>query len=109
MIIREIDFCGKTLMVIRGFPAPVKQEIGHQLDRLQNGLNPVDWKPMTTVGKGVREIRVNESGQYRVIYMAKIEGIISVLHAFRKKTQKTRRQDIEFSRVALRKLLNRKA
>jgi len=59
---KEINFCGNTLIVIREFPAPVKREIGHQLDRLQNGLNPIDWKPMTSVGKGVREIRVNESG-----------------------------------------------
>jgi len=105
---KEIEFCGTSLIDIREFPAPVKHEIGHQLDRLQNGLNPIDWKPMTVIGKGIREIRVNESGQYRVIYLAKLEGIICVLHAFRKKTQKTRRQDIEISKVALKKLLNRK-
>jgi phage-related protein len=104
---KEIVFCGKALKTIRGFPGSVKLEIGHQLERVQRGLNPADWKPMPIIGRGVREIRVHEAGQYRVIYLAGHETIVFVLHAFRKKTQKTRRQDIERSRVALKALLNR--
>ena len=85
----------------------MSHEIGHELDRVQRGLNPTDWKPMSAIGKNVKEIRVQESGQYRVIYLAKFKQAIYVLHTFRKKTRKTKGQDIEVSRAALKKLLNR--
>lgn len=104
---KSIEFCGNTLSTIRDFPVQVKHVIGHELDKVQRGLNPTDWKPMPTVGKGVREIRIYEGGQYRVIYLTKYTNIIYVLHVFRKKTQKTRQQDIELARTALRKLLLR--
>lgn len=104
---KTIEFCGNTLKAIKGYPAPVSHEIGHQLERVQCGFNLIDWKPMSAIGKGVREIRVHETGQYRVIYLAKYARTIYVLHAFRKKTRKTRSQDIELSRVTLKKLLNR--
>ena len=100
-----IEFCGHTLSTIRGFPVQVKHVIGHELDKVQRGLNPTDWKPMPTVGRSVREIRIHESGQYRVIYLTKYTNAIHVLHAFRKKTQKTRQQDIKVARTAVRKLL----
>jgi len=104
---KAIGFCGNTLKTIRGFPASVSHEIGHQLEKIQRGLRPTDWKPMSTIGKGVREIRVQESGQYRVVYTAKYEETIYVLHAFRKKTRKTERKDVDLFRVALKKLQNR--
>jgi phage-related protein len=62
---------------------------------------------MPTVGKGAREIRIQERGQYRVIYLATHGKTIYVLHAFRKKTQKTRQSDIKLARVALSNLLHR--
>ena len=50
---------------------------------------------MSTVGQGVREIRIREAdGAFRVIYVAKFESAIYVLHCFQKKTQKTSREDI---------------
>ena len=61
-------------------------------------MDPSDWKPMNNVGRGVREIRIHHEGQYRVIYVAKFDDAVYVLHAFRKKTQKTRKQDIEIAR-----------
>ena len=51
---KSIEFHGHSLESIRKFPLTVKREIGYQLDRVQRGLNPVDWKPMPTVGKGVK-------------------------------------------------------
>ena len=104
---KSIEFCGRSLSAIRRFPVQVKHVIGHELDRVQRGLNPTDWKPMPAVGKSVREIRVHECGQYRVIYLTKYANIIYVLHAFRKKTQKTRQRDIKLARTAARKLLLR--
>ena len=59
---------------------------------------------MTTVGRGVREIRIHYEGQYRVIYVAKIDDAVYVLHAFRKKTQKTRKQDIAIARRRLKEI-----
>jgi len=53
---------------------------------------------MPAVGRGVREIRIHHEGQYRVIYVAKIDDAVYVLHAFRKKSQKTRKQDIEVAK-----------
>jgi phage-related protein len=105
--VKPIEFCGHTLRTIKDFPVLVRHEVGHELDKVQRGLNPSDWKPMPTVGKGTREIRIHESGQYRVIYLAAFGKMIYVLHAFRKKTQKTRQSDIKIARAALRKLLHR--
>ncbi len=101
---KEIEFHGRTLNMIRDFPADAKHEAGHQLDRVQRGNDPTDWKPMPSIGKGVREIRIHEQGQYRVIYIAKLEDAIHVLHAFQKKTQKTRKQDIDAARQALKQI-----
>ncbi|HCK83877.1 MAG TPA: hypothetical protein DHW63_04960 [Hyphomonadaceae bacterium] len=69
-----------------------------QLDRIQHGLDPDDWKPMNTIGAGVRELRVRDrSGAFRVIYVAKLEGAIYVLHCFQKKSQRTSRGDVELA------------
>lgn len=74
----------------------VKQDAGYQLDKVQRGLQPDDFKPMPTIGKGVEEIRIrDDSGIYRVIYTARLAEATFVLHAFRKKTQRTSRRDIE--------------
>ena len=105
---KPIEFCGRSLEAIRNFPAPVKREAGHQLDRVQRGLNPLDWKPMVIIGKGVREIRLRDNGQYRIIYLASLETRICVLHAFRKKSQKTRKQDIYIAQLALKDVHYRK-
>ncbi len=68
------------------------------MERVQRGLDPFDWKPMPAVGAGVREIRVREeSGAYRVLYVAKFEETVLVLHCFQKKTQATSRRDIELA------------
>jgi len=75
------------------------------LDRVQRGHDPTDWKPISSIGKGVREIRIQEQGQYRVIYITKFEDAIHVLHAFQKKTQKTRKRDIEVAKQALKQVL----
>ncbi|MES9971538.1 MAG: type II toxin-antitoxin system RelE/ParE family toxin [Candidatus Thiodiazotropha sp.] len=104
---KGIVFVGKSLEVIRVFPDDVKQEAGYQLDRVQRGFDPTDWKPMTSIGQGVREIRIQVQGQWRVIYIAKFDEAIYVLHAFRKKAQKTPRPDIEAAKRALGEVIQR--
>ncbi len=72
---------------------------GYQLNKVQHGELPDDWKPMPAIGAGVREIRIRESsGTYRVIYVTSIGSTIHVLHAFQKKTQKTCQSDVELAR-----------
>ena len=101
---KDVEFIGNSLDSIRDFSEVAKREAGYQLDRVQRGLDPVDWKPMTSVGQGVREIRIKHEGQYRVICIAKFRDAIYVLHAFQKKTQKTSNQDIETAKRALKTL-----
>jgi phage-related protein len=76
----------------------VKQEIGYNLDKVQRGQEPSDWKPMSSVGRGVKEIRIHEENEYRVLYVAKFEESIYVLHTFVKKTQQTLKRDIDLAK-----------
>ena len=101
---KRLYFVGSALADLRAFPRAPRREAGYQLERVQFGLEPSDWKPMLTVGRGVREIRIHYEGQYRVIYVAKIDDAVYVLHAFRKKTQKTRKQDVEMARRRLKEI-----
>ncbi|MEO7623108.1 MAG: type II toxin-antitoxin system RelE/ParE family toxin [Gallionella sp.] len=74
-------------------------EAGYQLDKVQRGKQPDDFKPMPSIGKGVEEIRVrDDAGIYRIIYTARISDAIYVLHAFQKKTQTTSKHDIEIAK-----------
>ena len=67
-MMKQIAFVGSALDDLRDFPATVRREVGYQLERVQRGLNPDDWKSMTSIGRGVREIRVrDETGAFRVI------------------------------------------
>src|SRR5207237_6651096 len=86
------------------FPALARRLAGFQLRRVQHGLDPDDWKPMQTVGPGVREIRIHIAGAHRVFYVATRAEAIYVLHVFEKKTQKTSAQDLRIGRDRLRAL-----
>lgn len=96
---KEVRFLGDSLKRIRGFPEDVRQDAGYQLDKLQRGLQPDDFKSMPSIGKGVEEIRVwDDAGAFRVIYTARLQEVVVVLHAFQKKTQATSMQDIELAK-----------
>ena len=103
---KKLSFLGSSLEDLREFPKLVKSEAGYQLEKVQSGFEPDDFKPMPTVGKGVWEIRIkDEAGQFRVIYIAKLKEAVYVLHCFQKKTQKTSQKDLELSNKRLRELL----
>jgi phage-related protein len=103
---KKIAFLGSSLDDLREFPSTARSEAGYQLDRVQHGLEPADFKPMPTIGKGVWEVRItDEAGQFRVIYIAKLKDAVYVLHCFQKKTQKTSAKDLELSSKRLRELL----
>ncbi len=89
--------------MIRDFPDAPRYRAGVELRAVQNGLEPDDWKPMKTVGPGVREIRIREkAGAFRIVYLATLADRVLVLHAFQKRTQKTPRKDIELAAKRLR-------
>lgn len=103
---KAVEFLADSLDRLREFPADARREAGFQLDNLQNGIEPADWKPMKTVGAGVREIRIREaSGAFRVIYLAALADAVYVLHCFQKKTQATPKADIDLAAARLRDLL----
>ena len=100
---KKIVFLGDSLGRLRDFPEDARSEAGYQLHEVQNGNDPGNWKPMKTIGSGVREIRIREvSGAFRIIYVASLEEQVVVLHAFQKKTQQTPRKDIALAASRLR-------
>lgn len=103
---KPVEFRGSALDDLRAFPLDARREAGHQIDQAQNGRDPDDWRPMPTVGKGVREIRVRDAtGAFRVIYVAKLADAVYVLHCFQKKTQKTSKSDLDLAGQRYRDLL----
>ena len=67
---------------------------GRELERVQRGADPIDWKPMASIGRGAREIRVHVGGELRVVYVATFPEAVYVLHVFEKKTRKTSPRDL---------------
>ena len=91
---KEIRWVGSAYDDLVAFPKDARKEAGFQLGKVQAGLEPADWKAFDDVGAGTKEIRVRDArDQYRVMYVAKFEEAIYVLHCFQKKTQVTSRQD----------------
>lgn len=100
---KRITFLGDSLSRLRDFPDDARSQAGHQLNEVQEGHDPDNWKPMKTIGPGVREIRVREaSGAFRVIYLATLPDVVLVLHAFQKKTEATATKDIDLAAARLR-------
>jgi phage-related protein len=94
--VRPVCFLGDSLQCLRDFPEDARHDAGYQLEKVQRGEQPDDFKPMPAIGKGVEEIRVaEESGGYRVIYLARRAEAVYVLHAFQKKTQATSKRHID--------------
>lgn len=97
-----------TRRILQEFPRQVRIDLGAELRRVQEGLEPNNWKPMPTIGRGVREIRVSYRGQWRLIYVAKFEEAIYVLHAFQKKTQQTPKADIDTAKQRLGEIVKKR-
>ncbi|MGX5832069.1 type II toxin-antitoxin system RelE/ParE family toxin [Mesorhizobium sp. 43Arga] len=101
---KVIEWLGSSRADVRAFPDDARIEAGWQLELVQRGDDPDDWKPMQIVGAGVREIRVREaSGAFRVIYLATMEDRVLVLHAFQKKTQATSKKDLDLAAQRLKR------
>src|SRR5258708_5863656 len=98
---------GDSRQRVKFFPRPAQREVGQNLRRVQEGRDPKDWKPMPTVGAGVKEIRVHAEGEHRLLYVAKFERTVYVLHAFAKKTRRTSQAAIDLARFRYREVLLR--
>jgi phage-related protein len=97
---KPIYWVGTSRKDLLAFPVEVKQEVGYQLHRVQNGFEPENWKPFQQIGSGVKEIRISESSNiYRIMYVAKFANKIYVLHSFQKKAQKTSLKDIDIAKA----------
>jgi phage-related protein len=102
---KRVEFLGDALVELRKFPEAARKEAGVQLHKVQMGLDPSDWKPMATVGAGVREIRIrDEAGAFRVLYVANVGDAVYVLHAFQKKTQQTAKRHLDLATSRLRQI-----
>jgi phage-related protein len=103
---KPVAFLGNSLKSLRDFPKDVRQDAGRQIDRVQKGKQPDDFKPMPSIGKGVEEIRLwDDAGTFRVIYTARLAQAVYVLHAFQKKTATTSKRDLDIAKTRLTQLL----
>ncbi len=101
---RRLLWLGSSQSDLRAFPSDARQRAGYELYQVQCGLDPSDWKPTSSVGAGVREIRVYTRLEHRVLYVARFDEGVYVLHAFQKKSGKTRMSDIEVARTRFKEL-----
>ena len=109
MTIKPAEFLVDSLEALRDFPDSARRDAGFQLNKVQCGEEPDDWKPISTIGAGVKEIRIrDDSGAFRVIYLAKLADAVYVLHCFQKKTQETSQKDILLARKRYKNLMKEK-
>lgn len=106
---KPVEFCGNSLDALRAFPENARREAGYQIDKVQNGQDPDDWKPMASIGAGVKEIRIwDDAGTFRVVYLAKLADAVFVLHCFQKKAERTSEKDIRLARKRFKELMEQR-
>lgn len=108
MAVKPLLWLGSSRAHIRAFPRDTRQIVGHELFQVQQGRAPSSWKPMPAVGPGAVELRVQVGGAFRVLYVAKFEEAIYVLHAFQKRTRRTAQVDIQLARKRLRDVVQQR-
>jgi len=105
-MMKKLIWLGSAYNDLFAFPKDAKREAGFNLDRVQHGLEPLDWKPMRSIGSGVKEVRIHLKNEYRVMYVAKFKEAIYVLHAMSKKTKKTPKKEIEIAKKRYSEMIN---
>ena len=108
MPIKPIQWIGNSLEILRCLEDNVRDEIGYALWQVQQGFDPPDWKPMSSVGFGVREIRIHAGREFRVTYVANFPEAVYVLHLFMKKSSKTSRRDLKLTAARFREVSQRR-
>lgn len=93
---------GDSREVLKSFPEDIRQNFGFELWELQLGERPSDYRPLTSIGPGVFELRdQDERAWYRVVYLSRINDVIYVLHCFEKKSREMPRKDFEKAKQRL--------
>jgi phage-related protein len=105
---KPLFWVGSSRNDLKAFSRDARRVAGFQLRRVQQGLEPNDWKPMPTVGPGVLEIRIHTGVEHRVFYVAKFAEGVYVLHAFEKRTQKTPKREVDLGRDRFRALMRKR-
>ena len=105
---KPLQWLGRSRADVRAFPRDARRLAGVQLRRVQQGLEPLDWKPIPAVGPGVREIRVHTALEHRVLYVAKFAEATYVLHVFEKRTRETSQRDVELARQRFRAVIGQR-
>jgi phage-related protein len=105
MASKPLVWIGDSLERARTFAAAARKELGFELWEIQQGKPPSDWKPMSPVGPGVRELRVHSERAYRIIYLATLREAVYVLHAFEKQSRKAPKPDVELARNRFKALI----
>lgn len=110
---KPINWRGSSLQDIKNdniFTLEARKEAGHQLSQVQYGLDPDHWKAFNEVGAGTREIIINlNDGWFRVMYVAKFEEAVYVLHCFKKKTNATSKHDKEVASSRYKEIVQERA
>ncbi len=105
-IVKDIVFVGGSGEDLRSFPLDARQRAGYQLYLVQMAQEPLDWKPMASVGPGCCEVRVRTAHDaYRVLYVASVSDAVYVLHCFQKKAHQTPKADIDLGRQRYRHMI----
>jgi len=105
MAVKPLVFLGSARDDLRALPKGPRRRAGHELDLLQQGIDPSDFKPMPGVGAGVYELRIRVQGAFRVFFVAKFAEAVYVLHVFQKKSQQTAPLDLQVGAKRYRALM----
>lgn len=108
MALKPVRWLGNARAVVRAFPPNARRDAGYQLYRVQAGHRPSDWKPMTTVGPGVREIRIHADGEYRVLYWRR-DSKRSTCCTRSRRSASARPKWMDLARARLKELFRRRA
>jgi len=103
---KPLDWVGSSKRDFLGFPAAVKDEMGHALGLAQLGGKHPKAKPWKGQCAGTFEIVEDHRGDtYRAIHTVRFHEVVCVLHAFQKRSPKgirTARLDVELIERRLR-------
>ncbi len=106
---KALRWLGNSYRRLLEFPKGAMRQAGYQLGKVQRGQEPADWKPMPSIGPGAAEIRIHDPHEHRIVYVAKFQTAVYVLHAFEKKTKKTPEKDLNIARTAYAELKRHEA
>lgn len=102
MLLKKVVWLGDSKEALSAFPDAVREDLGFQLYRIQQGKIPTRSRPMKSIGSGVFELKEQDhQGWYRVIYTIQVKNLIYVLHSFKKQSAKTSKADLELAKSRL--------